>query len=209
MRTCGRRAGAAFEAVCSRSPCRTQIRFYVCMERVQDVQADCLADDIEIEAAMVDWSDGELRDFFETGGVTRPVAANENSGSSATVRLYAISDLHWDYQKNRTWLDALPAGAHRSDAIILAGDITHVCADLESCLRRFKAIFGEVLHAHMRMQTTRTQHAPRVHAHALAHAQVLYTPGNHELWVKRADVGRRFADSVEAALDPTAMLTLI
>ena len=131
------------------------------MERVQDVQADCLADDIEIEAAMVDWSDGELREFFETGGATRPVAANENSGSSATVRLYAISDLHWDYQKNRTWLDALPAGAHRSDAIILAGDITHVCADLESCLRRFKAIFGEVLHAHTRMQTTRTQHAHR------------------------------------------------
>ena len=138
------------------------------MERVQDVQADCLADDIEIEAAMVDWSDGELREFFETGGATRPVAANENSGSSATVRLYAISDLHWDYQKNRTWLDALPAGAHRSDAIILAGDITHVCADLESCLRRFKAIFGEVLHAHMHMQTTRTQHA--YHAHAHAHA---------------------------------------
>ena len=39
--------------------------------------------------------------------------------------------------------------------------------------------------------------------------QVLYTPGNHELWVKRPDVGRPFADSVEAALDPTAMLILI
>ena len=139
------------------------------MERVQDVQADCLADDIEIEAAMVDWSDGELREFFETGGATRPVAANENSGSSATVRLYAISDLHWDYQKNRTWLDALPAGAHRSDAIILAGDITHVCADLESCLRRFKAIFGEVLHAHMRMHHARTHalcaRTMRTHTH--------------------------------------------
>ena len=140
------------------------------MERVQDVQADCLADDIEIEAAMVDWSDGELREFFETGGVTRPAGAvSENSSSSATVRLYAISDLHWDYQKNRTWLDALPSGAHRSDAIILAGDITHVCADLESCLRRFKAIFGEVLHAHMRMHHARTHalcaRTMRTHTH--------------------------------------------
>ena len=96
----------------------------------------------------------------------------ESSESAATIRLYAVSDLHWDYEANHAWIDALPRGHHSADAIILAGDLSHEPAKIEQCLRSFKAIFGDVF----------------------------FCPGNHELWVERPDahvVGeKKFAHSV-------------
>ena len=38
------------------------------MERVRDVQLECLADDLPIGEHMAQWSEERLRDYFENGG---------------------------------------------------------------------------------------------------------------------------------------------
>ena len=40
------------------------------MQRVRDIQLDCLADDIPIAEQMVEWSEEKLRAYFESGGAT-------------------------------------------------------------------------------------------------------------------------------------------
>lgn len=68
------------------------------------------------------------------------------------MKLYAISDLHLGYPRNREALQALPA--HREDWLILAGDIGETAAQLELALAVLTRRF----------------------------AQVLWVPGNHDLW---------------------------
>ena len=68
------------------------------------------------------------------------------------MKLYAISDLHLMFQTNRQALEALPS--YKEDWLIVAGDI------------------GETI---------------ELHRYALAHlirrfAQVIWVPGNHDLW---------------------------
>ena len=78
-----------------------------------------------------------LQPAAATDQAETPAAADRAESSAAPiVRLYAVSDVHWDYEANQAWLDALPHGAHRTDAIILAGDLSHVPAMIEQCLRR-------------------------------------------------------------------------
>lgn len=71
------------------------------------------------------------------------------------MRIFAVSDVHVDYDINKQWITSLPATDYRNDILILAGDIAHSLKLIEWCLmelaRRFK--------------------------------KVLYVPGNHELWV--------------------------
>lgn len=70
----------------------------------------------------------------------------------ATVKLYALGDLHVGFEANRRALDSL--GDHRNDWLLLAGDL------------------GETLeHLKLVLQAT----VPRF-------AKVLWVPGNHELW---------------------------
>jgi hypothetical protein len=40
--------------------------------RVEALQFECMADDIPIEECMMEWSDEEVRSFFESGGLERP-----------------------------------------------------------------------------------------------------------------------------------------
>ena len=126
------------------------------------IRDELFCEDVPIPADSVGWTESAAREFFERGGT--PVNP---------MRLYAVSDLHWDHAENKSWAEALHDCAHAGDAIIIAGDIGHRAADIESCLRLFKSKFGEVL----------------------------YCSGNHELWVKRPDahVPDRppFADSLE------------
>ena len=68
------------------------------------------------------------------------------------VRLWALSDLHVSYRENREALDGLPA--FPDDWLILAGDVTHGADGLDWCLRQLTAKFR----------------------------QVVWVPGNHELW---------------------------
>lgn len=82
----------------------------------------------------------------------RPVQAH----AQAPMRVFALSDIHIDYEANAQWIAALSAHDYRDDVLILAGDVSDSQQKLRGCFqslaRRFK--------------------------------QVLYVPGNHDVWVR-------------------------
>jgi Icc-related predicted phosphoesterase len=80
------------------------------------------------------------------------------------MRVFATSDLHTDYKENFRWLAELSETAYRDDALIVAGDISD----------RFEVISETLL-----MLRSKFRH-------------VLFTPGNHELWVRSVEF-----DSIE------------
>lgn len=71
------------------------------------------------------------------------------------MKLWAISDLHVGYEQNRRAVQAMPA--HPDDWLILAGDTGETPAHLEFVLQTL---------------------GPRF-------AQLVWTPGNHDLWTPR------------------------
>lgn len=71
------------------------------------------------------------------------------------TRVFAVSDVHVDYEVNAQWIRGLSMLDYRDDILILAGDVTHRPARLAACLE----------------------------ALAMRFAQVLFVPGNHDLWV--------------------------
>ena len=78
------------------------------------------------------------------------------------MRLWAISDLHLSFQANREAMERFPA--HPDDWLILAGDVTDGSRWLDWCFRQLTPKFR----------------------------QVVWTPGNHELWtVPGPDAGLR------------------
>ena len=68
------------------------------------------------------------------------------------MKLYAISDLHLDYEANRRALESVRE--RRGDWLILAGDVGHKEKHLHLALSIFTAKYGIVI----------------------------WTPGNHDLW---------------------------
>jgi predicted phosphodiesterase len=79
--------------------------------------------------------------------------------SKPRTRVFALSDLHVDYQENMAWIQALSPGEYRNDALILAGDVSHDLHKLQAALAALRARF----------------------------AQVFFVPGNHELWVRQQE----------------------
>ena len=77
--------------------------------------------------------------------------------STATMRVLAISDLHTDFKENRWFLEQLSGTAYREDVLIVAGDIADRLPIVQWTLALLRAKFR----------------------------QVLYVPGNHELWVRK------------------------
>jgi predicted phosphodiesterase len=75
------------------------------------------------------------------------------------MRVFALSDIHVDYDANAKWVANLSVAEYQDDVLILAGDVSDVRRLLEWCLtaltKRFK--------------------------------RVLFVPGNHDLWVIRED----------------------
>jgi 3',5'-cyclic AMP phosphodiesterase CpdA len=71
------------------------------------------------------------------------------------MKLWAISDLHVGYEENRRAVDALPA--YPEDWLIIAGDTGETPAHLDYVLRTLRPRF----------------------------AQLIWTPGNHDLWTPR------------------------
>jgi Icc-related predicted phosphoesterase len=73
------------------------------------------------------------------------------------MRVFALSDIHIDYDENAKWIANLPVFEYQDDVLILAGDVTDIRRLLDWCLgtlaKRFK--------------------------------KVLFVPGNHDLWVIR------------------------
>jgi Icc-related predicted phosphoesterase len=73
------------------------------------------------------------------------------------VRVFAVLDIHIDYDSNREWLGALSVTDYRDDLLILGGDVSDSLQRLEWCLKTLVKRFRKVL----------------------------FVPGNHELWVIR------------------------
>ena len=71
------------------------------------------------------------------------------------MKLWATSDLHVGYEENRRAVEALPA--HPDDWLIIAGDTGETPAHLDFVLRTLRSRF----------------------------AQLVWTPGNHDLWTPR------------------------
>lgn len=74
------------------------------------------------------------------------------------MRIHAISDLHTDFRENWQLVEQIPGSLYRDDVLIVAGDI----ADSTEIIKRTLSF----LRSRFKM--------------------VLYTPGNHELWVRDA-----------------------
>lgn len=72
------------------------------------------------------------------------------------MRILAISDLHTDFRENWQLVEQIPESLYRDDVLIVAGDI----ADSIEIIKRTLSL----LRSRFKM--------------------VLYTPGNHELWVR-------------------------
>lgn len=72
------------------------------------------------------------------------------------MRLFATSDVHTDYKENMLWLRQLSDIAYRDDVLIVAGDISDRQAIIRETLLLLRSKFRHVL----------------------------FTPGNHELWVR-------------------------
>ncbi|CAN5207825.1 metallophosphoesterase [soil metagenome] len=75
------------------------------------------------------------------------------------MRVFALSDIHVDYDVNKRWIADLSAQDYRDDVLILAGDVSDSTTLLEWCLNTLANRFK----------------------------QVLFVPGNHDLWVMRDD----------------------
>jgi len=72
------------------------------------------------------------------------------------MRIFAISDVHIDFEENRQWLYSLSQSRFKNDILVLAGDISDKISLLARAFELLKQCFSEVL----------------------------YVPGNHDLWVR-------------------------
>lgn len=75
------------------------------------------------------------------------------------MRVFALSDIHVDYAENLNWVEQLSAGEYQEDILVLAGDVSHSMELLSQVFDSLKSKFLEVL----------------------------FVPGNHELWVQDED----------------------
>ncbi|WP_338846089.1 metallophosphoesterase family protein [Massilia sp. W12] len=73
-------------------------------------------------------------------------------------RIFAVSDIHTDYDENRRWLLNLSRWDYTDDVLLLGGDVSDLPHLMEEALREL---------------------ARRFH-------QVLFVPGNHDLWLVRS-----------------------
>ena len=89
------------------------------------------------------------------------------------MRILATSDIHTHYAKNKNWLIGLSDADYQQDILILAGDITH---DLEELRKAFEIV------------------RPKF-------AEVLFVPGNHDLWLSPKDQGLNSIDKFHRIME--------
>ena len=75
------------------------------------------------------------------------------------MRVFAVSDIHVDYEENLAWILSLDDKEYANDILILAGDVTDKMPLLEQVFVSLAASFRAVL----------------------------FVPGNHELWLREDD----------------------
>ncbi len=85
------------------------------------------------------------------------------------MRVFAVSDLHIDYEVNGRWIAALSALDYRDDILVLAGDVSDTRKLLGWCLAELAKRFR----------------------------RVLFVPGNHDLWVLREGRGQDSLQKLE------------
>jgi predicted phosphodiesterase len=72
------------------------------------------------------------------------------------MRIFAISDIHIDFQENQSWIDALSEIEYKYDVLLLAGDVCHNLKRLRKSLQRIRTKFH----------------------------RLFFVPGNHDLWIR-------------------------
>lgn len=80
------------------------------------------------------------------------------------MRVFAISDIHVDFEENFHWFRNLSCSDYQDDVLILAGDVTHILPLFHKALTSMRKRFLEVL----------------------------YIPGNHDLWTNGSQVKHSF-----------------
>lgn len=86
------------------------------------------------------------------------------------MRVFALSDLHADYPENLLWILELSNVDYQQDVLVLAGDVTDNLKILAQVFKALRAKFREVM----------------------------FVPGNHELWIQN--------DSVDCSLEKFALI---
>lgn len=92
------------------------------------------------------------------------------------MRVFALSDIHVDYDENLSWIKSLSQQDYQNDILILAGDVSDRIELLAQTFGQLKGRFKEVM----------------------------YLPGNHELWVRHDDVKHsieKFEIVIQIAID--------
>jgi predicted phosphodiesterase len=89
------------------------------------------------------------------------------------MRVFALSDIHVDYEVNARWVAGLSTAEYRDDVLILAGDVSDSLKLLRWTLTALAARFRKVL----------------------------YVPGNHDLWVIRDGLRHSSFDKFEQVRD--------
>jgi hypothetical protein len=103
-------------------------------------------------------------------GKTRIIIKNEKGEETSRIyflRVFAISDIHIDYNENKKWLYDLSRSDYIEDILILAGDITSKMSSIIKAFVALKKRFKEVL----------------------------FIPGNHDLWINRKNNTRNSLDN--------------
>jgi len=75
------------------------------MEELDDIRAECLADDIDIPEEAASWVKGEAIKFFESGGTLFP--RNEGLEGAETLAWYDLKQRQFESTDADTMLDAL------------------------------------------------------------------------------------------------------
>ncbi|EOD10778.1 hypothetical protein EMIHUDRAFT_257624, partial [Emiliania huxleyi CCMP1516] len=145
---------------------------------VQRIQSECFAEDIEPPADSLGWTEEELHAFFESGGDELPLRFAETPGVPVRIipagmraRVFVISDMHCDHPQNFGWIQQrLPASSSGCfDVCVCCGDVSDNLGVLRQALGVLRARFDEVF----------------------------FTPGNHELWVRKEPPGTTSLDRIE------------
>lgn len=75
------------------------------------------------------------------------------------MRVFAVSDIHVDFEENKRWVSGLSKFDYKEDILILAGDVSENKSRHSDTFKQLKERF----------------------------AQVCFVPGNHDLWVRHAN----------------------
>ena len=73
------------------------------------------------------------------------------------MRIFAVSDVHVDYEENAQWVRDLSSYDYQNDCLILAGDVSDVLSRLAECFEQLERKFHHVF----------------------------FVPGNHDIWVNK------------------------